>query len=143
VNFLEQLYRWHKQQGNPRVAVPTINHKPLDLWLLRKEVRKLGGYETVQISSYCCILIVSETDIWCNRLTKPRNGLILAEFLDTVAFPDYQPRSRTVTPALSSLTNTFASMCDLRHRCRLHARRTPKAVCILLRPASCLASAQL
>ena len=50
VNFLEQLYRFHKQQGNPRVSVPTINHKPLDLWLLRKEVHKLGGYEAVWIS---------------------------------------------------------------------------------------------
>ncbi|KAG5639694.1 hypothetical protein H0H81_005877 [Sphagnurus paluster] len=47
LNFLEQLYRYHKQQGNIRVAVPTINHKPLDLWLLRKEVQKMGGYETV------------------------------------------------------------------------------------------------
>ncbi|KDQ64458.1 hypothetical protein JAAARDRAFT_201792 [Jaapia argillacea MUCL 33604] len=47
INFLEQLYRFHKQQGNPRVSVPTINHKPLDLWLLRKEVKKLGGYEAV------------------------------------------------------------------------------------------------
>jgi histone demethylase JARID1 len=49
VNFLEQLYRWHKQQGNSRVAVPTINHKPLDLWLLRKEVDRLGGYEAVNL----------------------------------------------------------------------------------------------
>ena len=48
VNFLEQLYRFHKQQGNSRVSVPTINHKPLDLWSLRKEVHKLGGYETVR-----------------------------------------------------------------------------------------------
>ena len=47
VNFLEQLYRFHKQQGNPRVSVPTINHKPLDLWLLRKEVHRLGGYDAV------------------------------------------------------------------------------------------------
>ncbi|KAF8638539.1 hypothetical protein AX17_002082 [Amanita inopinata Kibby_2008] len=47
VNFLEQLYRFHKQQGNPRVLIPTINHKPLDLWLLRKEVQKLGGYDAV------------------------------------------------------------------------------------------------
>ncbi|KAF9006679.1 jumonji superfamily protein [Cyathus striatus] len=47
LNFLEQLYRFHKQQGNPRVAVPTINHKPLDLWLLRKEVQKMGGYDAV------------------------------------------------------------------------------------------------
>lgn len=49
VNFLEQLYRFHKQQGNPRVSVPTINHKSLDLWLLRKEVHKLGGYDAVCI----------------------------------------------------------------------------------------------
>lgn len=47
LNFLEQLYQYHQQQGNPRVSVPTINHKPLDLWLLRKEVKKLGGYEAV------------------------------------------------------------------------------------------------
>ncbi|OCH95910.1 hypothetical protein OBBRIDRAFT_787757 [Obba rivulosa] len=47
VNFLEQLYRFHKQQGNPRVSVPTINHRSLDLWLLRKEVHRLGGYEAV------------------------------------------------------------------------------------------------
>lgn len=47
LNFLEQLYQFHRQQGNPRVAVPTINHKPLDLWLLRKEVQKLGGYQAV------------------------------------------------------------------------------------------------
>ncbi|CAL1700343.1 unnamed protein product [Somion occarium] len=47
VNFLEALYRFHKQQGNPRVSVPTINHKPLDLWLLRREVKKLGGYDAV------------------------------------------------------------------------------------------------
>ena len=45
--FLESLYRFHKQEGNPRVSVPTINHKPLDLWLLRKEVQKLGGYDSV------------------------------------------------------------------------------------------------
>lgn len=49
INFLEALYRYHRQQGNPRVTVPTINHKPLDLWLLRKEVQKLGGFETVSV----------------------------------------------------------------------------------------------
>lgn len=52
LNFLEQLYRYHKQQGNPRVVVPTINHKPLDLWLLRKEVHKMGGYEMVNLVSF-------------------------------------------------------------------------------------------
>ncbi|EIN10782.1 hypothetical protein PUNSTDRAFT_125473 [Punctularia strigosozonata HHB-11173 SS5] len=47
LNFLEQLYRYHKQQGNPRVSVPTINHKALDLWRLRREVHDRGGYEEV------------------------------------------------------------------------------------------------
>ncbi|KAI0042015.1 hypothetical protein FA95DRAFT_1575993 [Auriscalpium vulgare] len=47
INFLEQLYRFHQQQGNTRVSVPTINNKPMDLWLLRKEVQKLGGHEAV------------------------------------------------------------------------------------------------
>ncbi|KAF8592639.1 hypothetical protein K439DRAFT_1378881 [Ramaria rubella] len=47
LNFLEQLYRFHKQQGNSRVSIPTINHKPLDIWLLRKEVQNLGGYDVV------------------------------------------------------------------------------------------------
>ncbi|KAJ7228249.1 jumonji superfamily protein [Mycena pura] len=47
INFLEQLYVWHQQQGNPRVSVPTINNKPLDLYALRKEVRKLGGFYVV------------------------------------------------------------------------------------------------
>ncbi|KAF8166432.1 hypothetical protein K438DRAFT_1984241 [Mycena galopus ATCC 62051] len=37
INFLEQLYVWHQQQGNLRVSVPTINNKPLDLYQLRKE----------------------------------------------------------------------------------------------------------
>ena len=48
INFLEALYRFHRQQGNPRIAVPTVNDKPIDLWLLKKEVLKLGGFEVVR-----------------------------------------------------------------------------------------------
>ncbi|KII95303.1 hypothetical protein PLICRDRAFT_149931 [Plicaturopsis crispa FD-325 SS-3] len=47
INYLEQLYRYHQQQGNSRVSVPSINNKALDLWLLRKEVHRLGGHEAV------------------------------------------------------------------------------------------------
>ena len=47
MNYLEQLYRFHQQQGNTRVAVPTINNKPLDVWRLRKEVHALGGFNEV------------------------------------------------------------------------------------------------
>jgi [histone H3]-trimethyl-L-lysine4 demethylase len=50
INFLEALFRFHSQQGNGRITVPSVNHKSLDLWLLRKEVQKLGGYDTVRLS---------------------------------------------------------------------------------------------
>lgn len=59
LTFLEQLYRFHSSQGNSSIAVPTVNHKRLDLWLLRKEVQKLGGYEAVRyvrLSSCHCRL---------------------------------------------------------------------------------------
>ncbi|KAI0032364.1 PLU-1-like protein-domain-containing protein [Vararia minispora EC-137] len=47
VNFLEQLYRYHQQAGNTRMTVPSINNKAMDLWLLRKEVEAMGGFEAV------------------------------------------------------------------------------------------------
>ncbi|KDQ08859.1 hypothetical protein BOTBODRAFT_148481 [Botryobasidium botryosum FD-172 SS1] len=47
INFLEQLYRFHDQQVHSRPTVPTISHKALDLWLLRKEVHKRGGFDGV------------------------------------------------------------------------------------------------
>lgn len=87
VNFLEQLYRFHKQQGNSRVSVPTINHKPLDLWLLRKEVHKLGGFDAV-----CRPFIIfthGATQLRLNlqiRLPRQRNGLILVGYWDILAF---------------------------------------------------------
>ncbi|KAG8732779.1 hypothetical protein FRC11_011022 [Ceratobasidium sp. 423] len=46
MSFLEQLYRFHDQGAN-RPSVPLINHQPLDLWLLRREVQRRGGYDTV------------------------------------------------------------------------------------------------
>ncbi|QRW16558.1 histone demethylase JARID1 [Rhizoctonia solani] len=46
MSFLEQLYRYHDQGAN-RPSVPLINHQPLDLWLLRREVQRRGGYDTV------------------------------------------------------------------------------------------------
>lgn len=48
VNFLEQLTMFHLQQGDRKVTIPLIDRKPLDLWRLRKEVTKMGGYEDVQ-----------------------------------------------------------------------------------------------
>lgn len=47
INFLEQLYIFHRQQKSSNVSVPVIGSKPVDLWRLRKEVDISGGYETV------------------------------------------------------------------------------------------------
>lgn len=52
LNFLEQLYLFHRQQGNSTaLTIPTINGKPLDLWKLKHEVANLGGYKTVSFFS--------------------------------------------------------------------------------------------
>lgn len=57
LNFLEQLYLFHKQQGtsgfvtsSSKIQVPNINHRPVDLWRVRKEVNALGGYDTVRLT---------------------------------------------------------------------------------------------
>ena len=47
VNFLEQLTMYHLQQGDSKVTIPVIDRKPIDLWQLRKEVNKIGGYDEV------------------------------------------------------------------------------------------------
>ncbi|KAH8914147.1 ARID-like protein [Atractiella rhizophila] len=49
LNFMEQLYIFHKQQGSPhsKITVPQINHRPVDLWRLRKEVHSQGGYQAI------------------------------------------------------------------------------------------------
>jgi histone demethylase JARID1 len=47
VNFLEQLTMFHMQQGDATVTIPVIDRRPLDVWRLRKEVTKMGGYDNV------------------------------------------------------------------------------------------------
>ncbi|EJU06319.1 hypothetical protein DACRYDRAFT_60996 [Dacryopinax primogenitus] len=47
INFMIKLNQFHKQQGDDRVTVPTISHRPLDLFEFRKEVHSRGGYEGV------------------------------------------------------------------------------------------------
>lgn len=48
LNFLEQLYLFHRQQGNTGITVPTIANKPVDMWKLKREVTALGGYTLVR-----------------------------------------------------------------------------------------------
>lgn len=48
INFLEQLYVFHKQQGVSRIKVPIVNGRPVDLWRVRREVGLLGGFDVVR-----------------------------------------------------------------------------------------------
>jgi histone demethylase JARID1 len=121
VNFLEQLYRFHKQQGNPRVSVPTINHKALDLWLLRKEVHKLGGYEEVSAvflptARSHAVLKVNRTKKWADlgRILGytgvPGLSAQLKNSYSRVILPyeDFCERVRN-SPALSPVKNSGES----------------------------------
>ncbi|GAA5911001.1 uncharacterized protein JCM6883_000674 [Sporobolomyces salmoneus] len=47
LNFLEQLYLFHRQHGSAGMVIPSITGKPVDLWKLKREVGALGGYFTV------------------------------------------------------------------------------------------------
>ena len=87
INFLEQLYRFHKQQGNSRVSIPTINHKPLDLWLLRKEVQNLGGYEVVSLLTLILVLQLYGCCYRTHQVTKSKRWGELGRALGYTGIP--------------------------------------------------------
>ncbi|KPV75911.1 uncharacterized protein RHOBADRAFT_52923 [Rhodotorula graminis WP1] len=47
LNFLEQLYLFHRQQGSSGMTLPAFGGKPVDMWRLKREVTDLGGYHAV------------------------------------------------------------------------------------------------
>ena len=47
MNYLQQLYRFHRQLGTPVRHVPQLNKRPVDLYRLRKEVNERGGFDEV------------------------------------------------------------------------------------------------
>ncbi|GAA5941027.1 uncharacterized protein JCM15063_000623 [Sporobolomyces koalae] len=47
LNFLEQLYLFHRQHGSAGMVIPSIAGKAVDLWKLKREVGSLGGYFAV------------------------------------------------------------------------------------------------
>ncbi|KAI9341427.1 hypothetical protein BDR26DRAFT_860412 [Obelidium mucronatum] len=52
VNYLDQLELFHEQSGTHFVRVPVLDQKkPLDLWILKKEVEKRGGFDSVSNSN--------------------------------------------------------------------------------------------
>jgi hypothetical protein len=48
LNYLEQLYKFHRQQGHPVYKIPQLDKRPIDLYQLRKEVTARGGYHKVR-----------------------------------------------------------------------------------------------
>ncbi|ODQ54061.1 PLU-1-domain-containing protein [Saitoella complicata NRRL Y-17804] len=46
-NYLDQLYKFHKQHGTQLKSLPLIDKRPLDLYQLKKEVETRGGYNYV------------------------------------------------------------------------------------------------
>ena len=47
VNFLEQLHAFHSTRGSARANIPIIEGKPVNLFALRREVDRLGGFDAV------------------------------------------------------------------------------------------------
>ncbi|KAJ2735345.1 hypothetical protein H4R23_002218 [Coemansia sp. Cherry 401B] len=47
LNYQDQLYKFHAQQGQPLTKVPQLDHRPIDLYGLRHEVAVRGGYYKV------------------------------------------------------------------------------------------------
>lgn len=49
VNYLEQLYKFHRLHGHPINKVPQLDKRPIDLFRLKKEVARRGGYQKASI----------------------------------------------------------------------------------------------
>lgn len=54
LNYLDQLSKFHRQQGHPVHKIPQLDKRPIDLFRLRKEVAARGGYQKVRGAS--CII---------------------------------------------------------------------------------------
>ncbi|ORX58008.1 JmjC-domain-containing protein, partial [Hesseltinella vesiculosa] len=47
VNYLEQVQKFHRLFGHPISRIPQLDKRPIDLYNLKKEVEKYGGYQIV------------------------------------------------------------------------------------------------
>lgn len=66
VNYLGQLYKYHRLSGHPVNKIPQLDKRPIDLYKLKKEVAVRGGYQVVGVSQLCCIS-VSKSQSWIGR----------------------------------------------------------------------------
>jgi len=56
MNYVEQLHKFHSQQGHPVHKMPQLDKRPIDLFRLRQEVAARGGYQKVQEGSWCVLM---------------------------------------------------------------------------------------
>ena len=47
LNYLDQLSKFHKQQGMNLNRFPSVDKRPLDLYKLKKAVETRGGFDKV------------------------------------------------------------------------------------------------
>ncbi|KAJ3157751.1 hypothetical protein HDU89_000129 [Geranomyces variabilis] len=47
LNYLDQLQKFHSQQGTQFTRIPILNKEPINLFELKKEVSRRGGYDAV------------------------------------------------------------------------------------------------
>ncbi|KAJ3162468.1 hypothetical protein HDU86_004950 [Geranomyces michiganensis] len=47
LNYLDQLQKFHSQQGTHFTRIPILNKEPINLFELKKEVSRRGGYDAV------------------------------------------------------------------------------------------------
>ncbi|KAF2153394.1 PHD transcription factor [Myriangium duriaei CBS 260.36] len=47
LNYLDQLAKFHRQQGTSLTRFPSVDKRPLDLYKLKKAVESRGGFESV------------------------------------------------------------------------------------------------
>jgi len=67
LNFLEQLYLFHRQHGSAGMVIPSIMGKAVDLWKLKREVGALGGYFTVSRPAF---LSAHSFSTWTEQTTS-------------------------------------------------------------------------
>lgn len=95
MNFLDKLYRYHKQQGDPNASVPTIDGKALDLWRLHREVTTRGGFS-----------IVNAKNLWSHLAVLLKYDSSRAPYLKTAyekvvkPYDDFYERVRNSPTAL-------------------------------------------
>ncbi|WWC67689.1 uncharacterized protein I206_101601 [Kwoniella pini CBS 10737] len=102
INFLDQLSMFHNQSSENEITIPKIDRQPLDLWKLRKEVNKSGGY-----------LELDRTKSW-PKLTETLghkaswSGQVRSAYIDIILpFDNYSVRAKSASVSpLTPLNNS-------------------------------------